>query len=291
MKQLIVYAGANGAGKSSLRAGGTDPVDVEIDPDRIARQISPTDPRSVDFAAGKEALQLFDRTLAEGRSLSLETTLTGRTVLGRMQAAKDAGYDVTLRYVAVRDATINIDRVQARAVQGGHWIDPDTIRRRVAGSLDNLPAAIAIADRAVLLDNTGSSHRQVLEIERGRVLSEVPDPPPWLAGQIPRIAVELERVARQSRVTPSLSPDGRLVQAALNEKIEREMGHLDAAGRANVKAEVARALVEKEDREGPVVLSAELRRLAITPEALSPGKSDQPKMPQPEPIRPGRSRR
>jgi len=45
LKRLIVHAGANGAGKSSLRAGGADPVDVEIDPDRIARQVNPADPR------------------------------------------------------------------------------------------------------------------------------------------------------------------------------------------------------------------------------------------------------
>ena len=203
MKRLIVYAGANGAGKSSLRAGGGDSVDFEIDPDRIARQINPADPRSVDFAAGKQALRLFDRTLAEGRSLSLETTLTGRTVLGRMQAAKDAGYEVTLRYVAVNDATINIDRVQARVVQGGHWIEPATVRRRVASSLENLPAAMAIADRSVLLDNSGPAHRQMLHVERGQVVSEAPDPPPWLAGQAPRIAAELERVARASRPIPS----------------------------------------------------------------------------------------
>lgn len=290
MKRLIVYAGANGAGKSSLRAGGADPVDVEIDPDRIARRINPADPRSVDFAAGKEALRLFDHTLAEGRSLSLETTLTGRTVLGRMQAAKDAGYDVTLRYVAVRDAAINIDRVQARAVQGGHWIDPETIRRRVAGSLDNLPAAIVIADRAVLLDNSGSSHRQVLEIERGRVLFEAPDPPRWLVGQMPRIAAELERVGGQSRLTPFLSPDGRLVQAAFNEKVEREMTHLDAAGRARVKTDFARALSEKERQEGPVVLSAELRRLATAPEP-SPGNSERPEPPRTEPDKPSKRRR
>ena len=228
--------------------------------------MDPTDPRSVDFAAGKEALRLFDRTLAEGRPLSLETTLTGRTVLGRMQAAKDLGYDVTLRYVAVNDITMNIRRVEGRAMQGGHWIEPETIRRRVAGSLGNLPAAIAIADRAVLLDNSGSSHRQVLEIERGRVLFEAPDLPRWLAGQMPRIAAELERVGSQSRLTPSLSPDGRLVQAAFNEKAEREMGHLDAAERARVKADFARALSEKERQEGPVVLSAEMQQLATAPE-------------------------
>lgn len=67
MKRFIVYAGANGAGKSTLRADGVDPVDLEIDPDRIAREINPVDPRSVDFAAGKEALARFDRALAEGR--------------------------------------------------------------------------------------------------------------------------------------------------------------------------------------------------------------------------------
>jgi len=290
LRQLIVYAGANGAGKSSLRAGGTDPVDVEIDPDRIARQINPADPRSVDFAAGKEALRLFDRTLAEGRSLSLETTLTGRTVLGRMQAAKDSGYDVTLRYVAVNDVAMNIRRVEGRAVQGGHWIDPETIRRRVAGSLSNLPAAIVIADRAVLLDNSGSSHRQVLEIERGQVLFEALDPPRWLAGQMLRIAAELERVGGQSRLTPFLSPDGRLVQAAFNEKAEREMGHLDAAGRARVKADFARALSEKEKQEGPVVLSAERRRLATAPEP-SPGKSAGPEPPRFEPDKPSKRRR
>lgn len=90
-----------------------------------------------------------------------------------------------MRYVAVSDAEMNIRRVQARAVAGGHWIDPDTVRRRVAGSLDNLAAAIAIADRAVLLDNSGSSHRRVLDVERGRVAFEAPDRPGWLAAQPP----------------------------------------------------------------------------------------------------------
>lgn len=206
MKRLIVYAGANGAGKSTLRADGGDPVDLEIDPDRIAREINSADPRSVDFAAGKEALRRFDQALSAGLSLSLETTLTGRTVLTRMQAARDAGYDVMLRYVAVATSDVNIERVAARVAAGGHWIEPEVVRRRVAGSLENLPAAIAIAHRAMLLDNSGLAHRRVLEVEQGRVLYQAPDPPPWLAGQLPRIAAELERVARQSRPTPPARP-------------------------------------------------------------------------------------
>ena len=187
MKRFIVYAGANGAGKSSLRAGGGDAVDIEIDPDRIARTINPDDPRSVDLTAGKEALRQFDQTLSEGKSLSLETTLTGRGILTRMQTAKTAGYEVELRYVGVKDADLNVERVNARASQGGHWISETDVRRRAVSSLENLPAAIAIADRSLLLDNTGSTHRQVLAVERGRVVFQSPDVPPWLAGQMSRI--------------------------------------------------------------------------------------------------------
>lgn len=187
MKRFIVYAGANGAGKSSLRAGGTDVVDVEIDPDRIARAINPDNPRSVDLAAGKEALRLFDQTLAEGKSLSLETTLTGRGILTRMHAAKDAGYEVEPRYVGVRDADLNVARVSARASQGGHWIAKADVRRRALSSLENLPAAVGIADGSLLLDNSGTMHRPVLAVEYGRVLFQSPDVPPWLAGQMARI--------------------------------------------------------------------------------------------------------
>ena len=125
--------------------------------------------------------------------------MTGRTVLGRMQAAKDAGYNVTLRCVGVRDADVNVERVTARPAEGGHWIEPDVVRRRVAGSLENLSAAIAIADRVLLLDNSGAAHRLVLEVERGRVLSQAPDLPPWRDGQLPRIAAALERVSQASK--------------------------------------------------------------------------------------------
>ena len=191
MKRLIVYAGANGAGKSTLRDAAADPVDIAIDADRIARRLNPGDPRAADLAAGREALRLFERALKAGLSLSLETTLAGRTVLGRIRAAKRAGYDVALRYVALNDTEKNIRRIDQRAAAGEHWIEPGTVRRRAAGSLDNLPAALAFADRAVLLDNSGRSHQRLLEVERGRIIFMVPDPPRWLSEILPRIAAAL----------------------------------------------------------------------------------------------------
>lgn len=228
MKRFIVYAGANGAGKSSLRAGGSDPVDIEIDPDRIARTINPSNPRSVDLAAGKEALNLFDRTLAEGKSLSLETTLTGQGILTRMRTAKTAGYEVELRYVGVRDADLNVARINARASQGGHWIAEEVVRRRVANSLENLPAAIAIADRSLLLDNTGAAHCPVLAVECGGVVFQSPDMPPWLASQMARIE-DLIGAAATSIANRVVAPADPFGDRATMGHLRNRLGSTDQA--------------------------------------------------------------
>ena len=84
MTTFIVYAGPNGSGKSSPRDTIDSPVEFIIDPDRIARQINAADSRSVDLQAGRAAVRLFDDTVAARQSLSMETTLSGRSALRRM---------------------------------------------------------------------------------------------------------------------------------------------------------------------------------------------------------------
>lgn len=85
-------------------------------------------------------------------------------------------------------------------------------------------------------------------------------------------------------LTPDLSPDGRLVFAALSEKIDRAMVRLDAGMKAELRAFVAGELVRKEREEGPVVLSAEQRRAATAPEQPvrepSPPRLDEPPPPR-----------
>jgi len=77
--------------------------------------------------------------------------------------------------------------VRARAAAGGHYIEPEDIRRRHSRSLANLPAALLIVDRAILTDNTGQSPRPVLEIVGQRIVRVVPDLPIWLEPLIARI--------------------------------------------------------------------------------------------------------
>jgi len=110
MTRLLVYAGPNGSGKSSLRDNAleADAVDVVIDADRIARDMNPTDPRAADRQAGRAARVLFGECLAAGRTMSLETTLAGHSILNRLCSARAAGYGVELRYVALDLVDLNL---------------------------------------------------------------------------------------------------------------------------------------------------------------------------------------
>lgn len=66
--------------------------------------------------------------------------------------------------------------------------------------------------------------------------------------------------------TAELSKDGRLMLAAVSEKIDREMNKMNNDGKVEMKAYFATELLKKEKIEGPVVLSPELKRAATAPE-------------------------
>lgn len=97
--------------------------------------------------------------------------------------------------------------------------------------------------------------------------------------------------AETAQTVATLSPDGRLVYEALAEKIGRQMTRLDADGKAEMRGHVARGLVAKEAREGPVTLTPEQRRLADAPEVKSQRKPDRLEGATPSPPAPPRRRR
>ncbi|KND61528.1 hypothetical protein BVER_04486 [Candidatus Burkholderia verschuerenii] len=63
-----------------------------------------------------------------------------------------------------------------------------------------------------------------------------------------------------------LSEDGRLLLAALGEKIDRQMNKLNTEAKTEIKAFVGAELMKKERAEGPTVLSPDQKRAATAPE-------------------------
>ena len=87
----IFYCGTNGAGKSTLRAFNQDTVQIVIDSDHIAMHLNPKSPRLVDFEAGRKAIELFQFAIKHHISFSMESTLSGYSILNRMKSARAKG--------------------------------------------------------------------------------------------------------------------------------------------------------------------------------------------------------
>ncbi len=163
---LIVVGGPNGSGKSTLTASKHLPDYPVIDPDAIARTLSPEDPGKAAVSAGREAMRQQNDAIAGKASFIVETTLSGNQPLRLMEKAHDAGYEVELHYTRVGTPELNIKRIEARVADGGHHIPDEDVRRRYHRSLDNLPQAIAIADKTVLYDNSGARYQVVATLSK-----------------------------------------------------------------------------------------------------------------------------
>src|SRR4051794_8686869 len=74
---FFVFAGNNGSGKSTFRNLIIDKMGVEIniDPDAIARKIDPINPETKRIATGKEVIKSVNDYMNEGKDFSIETTL------------------------------------------------------------------------------------------------------------------------------------------------------------------------------------------------------------------------
>lgn len=175
---MTVFAGTNGAGKSTISLQMREWLGELVDPDQIARELKPDDPRGADLSAGREAVKRIRSLIKGGHPFAIETTLSGTFVLKHMQIAKDAGYKIVMYYIGLQDVQMHIDRVASRVEQGGHWIAEEDIRFRYGQSLQNLKPALAIAEQVTIIDNTYEPSI-VAEIINGNLLYCVESIPDW----------------------------------------------------------------------------------------------------------------
>ena len=176
MKTLYVLAGPNGCGKSTLRQYmGIPKGVVNVDPDALG---------------AREAVRQRRAAIRDGRSLMLETTLTGRSTVGLIEEARRAGYRVVMYYTCVRSAQRARERIISRVAQGGHDIPVKDAVRRFARSLETLPGVIPLTDETQVFDNSRSDapHRQVAVV-RGKKA--------WIAHGAPKWAKKAVRESGQ----------------------------------------------------------------------------------------------
>lgn len=119
-----------------------------------------------------------------GKSFLIETTLTGNSELAVMRTAAARGYKVNLVYVGLRDVLASVARVSNRVAAGGHNVPVADLNRRYARSFGNLRTAMGLADRVILIDNSGRQRRFLFSAEGGRVKFRAADLPAWAAAAL-----------------------------------------------------------------------------------------------------------
>lgn len=110
----------------------------------------------------------------------LETTLAGKGAIALMDQARQAGYRLSLIYIALADPELHIERVRLRVSLGGHDVPDSDIRRRFGRSLRHVPEAVRLAHEAVLLDNSAARPQRVLTATNGQVIWCVKPTPQWV---------------------------------------------------------------------------------------------------------------
>ena len=138
---IFIIAGCNGAGKTT--ASFTILPEMLnckefVNADEIAKGLSPFQPESVSFQAGRIMLERIDELFETGVDFAFETTLTTLSYVNTISLAKSKGYTINLLFFWLNDVYLAIERVKARVNEGGHNIPEETIRRRYFRGIVNL---------------------------------------------------------------------------------------------------------------------------------------------------------
>ena len=160
--EILVLAGTNGAGKSSvggeaLRRAGAN----YLNPDEITRQLMAANPalseeeaNGLGWTEGKRRLEL---AIATRSNFAFETTLGGNTIPALLHKACGAGMPVRMWYCALANVELHIARVRARVKKGGHDVPAEKIRQRYDDSREHLVDLMPKLTELYVYDNSANA--------------------------------------------------------------------------------------------------------------------------------------
>jgi len=74
--------------------------------------------------------QKLDEAIEQGKSLLIETTLSGRYVRKLFKTWRELNYKITIIFLSAASPEILIERVAERVKKGGHNVSDEDVRRR-----------------------------------------------------------------------------------------------------------------------------------------------------------------
>ena len=166
-KNLYIIAGCNGAGKTTASFTILPEIidcDEFINADEIAKGLSPFQPETVAFEAGRIMLNRINTLLAAHKTFAFETTLATKSYKNYIIRAKKQGYNISLLFFWLNSVELAKERVKNRVNEGGHHIPENVIERRYKKGLQNLfDVFLNLVDNALIIDNSYGKQELVAE--------------------------------------------------------------------------------------------------------------------------------
>jgi predicted ABC-type ATPase len=160
MPNLYIIAGCNGAGKTTTSYTVLPEMlncKEFVNADEIARGLSPFQPETVSFQAGRIMLNRIRELLLAERDFGFETTLSTRSYVDLIEKAKAHRFNVVLIYFWLESMALAKDRVKTRVEKGGHNIPPHVIERRYTRGIKNFFKLYKDkVDNWIVYDNSGA---------------------------------------------------------------------------------------------------------------------------------------
>jgi len=167
-KKIIIVGGANGVGKTTFAYQFRDEYKIDyLGADEIAAGIDKDhESQNIELKAGKIFFKKLDEYLESGRSVILESTLSGAGLAKRLEIFKENGFSTHFLYVFLDEVNLCKNRVAARVKKGGHNVPEKDIERRYFRSFTNFKKIyLPLADTWQIIYN---GFKRPIEIAYGK---------------------------------------------------------------------------------------------------------------------------
>lgn len=157
MKNLYIFAGVDGAGKSTFYIKQLENFNfcgIRISSDEMAKELGDWKNQKVQIRAAKLALKLRKHYLQRGADFNIETTLSEKSIVKFIKKAKKDGYYITLYYIGLNSIELSKQRVAIRTAKNGHSVDGAILERRYKQSFENLILVEPFCDMIYFYDNS-----------------------------------------------------------------------------------------------------------------------------------------
>lgn len=204
MPSLYIITGSNGAGKSTL---GPDYLPDEIlqqypvfDGDLLytkkLTELFPAIIKSTKYAR-KDSLEYVVELFEQQTNKALENLdhyvyeghFTNDATWEKPNLFKNAGYRIHLIFFGLENPELSQFRVTQRIIEGGHYVDPQTLNSNFYGNLEKLNIYHSLIDDLTIVDTSEINHRILLKtvLQQVEFRAEQAELPTWFTEYLPTI--------------------------------------------------------------------------------------------------------